>query len=206
MITILGRRTSGNVMKPLWVADEIGIPFEQVDIGGSFGGNDDADYRAKNPMGLVPTLIDGDFVLWESNAITRYLSAKHDTGGLCPSDPQERALADQWMDWKLTAINPVMRPIFWGLVRTPAEERNEAEIKAGIDQGVQMWDLLDRHLAGREFIVGDRLTMADIPLGPQAFRWFELVKDRPSMPHLEAWYARLCERPAFKTHCMNPLV
>ena len=99
MLTIIGRRTSGNVMKPLWAADEMGLEYEQVDLGGPFGGNDDPEYRAKNPMGLVPTLDDDGFTMWESNAITRYLSEKHGQGTLYPDDPQSRATADTWMDW-----------------------------------------------------------------------------------------------------------
>jgi glutathione S-transferase len=109
------------------------------------------------------------------------------------------------MDWKLTAINPMMRTIFWGLVRTKPEDRDQDGIDAAIKQGITLWGMLDRHLAGRDYIAGDALTMGDIPVGPQAFRWFELVKDRPSMPNLEAWYARLCARPAYIERCMNPL-
>lgn len=206
MLKILGRRTSGNVMKPLWAADEMGLEYEQVDIGGPYGGNDDPDYRAMNPMGLVPTIIDDDFVMFESNAITRYLCAKHSVGELCPSDPHERAIAEQWMDWKLTAINPMMFPIFWGMVRTKPEDRDEAAIKASIERGCELWAMLDRHLEGRDYIAGDKLTMGDIPLGPQAHRWFELVKDRPAMPNFDAWYQRLSARPAYKKNCMNPLV
>ena len=206
MLKILGRRTSGNAMKPLWLVDELGIAYEQFDIGGPFGGNDEAQYRAKNPMGLVPTLIDEDFVLWESNAIVRYLAAKYALGTLCPSDLGERALAEQWMDWKQTAVIPMMTPIFWGLMRTAPEDRNDAAIQAAIQRGYELWAMLDRHLEGHDYLMGDHLTMADIPLGPQAHRWFALVKERPSMPHFEAWYARLCTRPAFKTNCMIPLV
>ncbi len=205
MLKIFGRVTSGNVMKPLWLADEIGLEYEQIDLGGKFGGNDDPEYRAKNPMGLVPTIDDDGFIMWESNAITRYLAAKYAMGTLCPSDPQARATADTWMDWKLTAINPVMRSIFWGLVRTKPEDRDQADIDAAIKQGIVFWGMLDTHLEGRDYIAGDTLTMGDIPIGPQAFRWFELVKDRPSMPNLEAWYKRLTERPAYIKRCMNPL-
>ncbi len=206
MLTILGRRTSGNVMKPLWVADELRLEYEQVDIGGPFGGNDDPQYREKNPNGLVPTLVDDGFVLWESNAITRYLCAKHGLGTLCPQDPRARALADQWMDWKLSTVNPMMRPIFWGLVRTPESERDMGDIRRGIERGYEVWGILDKHLANQPYVAGDAFTMGDIPLGPQAHRWFELVADRPPMPHLEAWYQRLTERPAFRNNCMNPLV
>ena len=206
MLKIFGRVTSGNVMKPLWLADEIGLQYEQIDLGGKFGGNDDPEYRAKNPMGLVPTIDDDGFIMWESNAITRYLAAKYAMGTLCPSDPQARATADTWMDWKLTAINPVMRSIFWGLVRTKPEDRDQGAIDTAIERGIELWGMLDKHLAGRDYIAGDTLTIGDIPLGPQAFRWFELVEDRPPMPHLEAWYKRLCARPAYIKRCMNPLV
>jgi glutathione S-transferase len=205
MLKILGRRTSGNVMKPLWAADELGIEYEQVDVGGAFGGNDTPEYLAMNPMGLVPTIIDDGFVLFESNAITRYLCEKHGRGTLWPEDPRARATADAWMDWKLTAINPMMRPVFWGLVRTPPGERNQAEIDAAIAQGCKLWAMLDRHLEGRDFVAGKAFTMGDIPLGPQAHRWMNLVKDRPSMPNLEAWYRRLTERPAFARHVMIPI-
>ena len=126
MLQIFGRNTSGNVMLPLWLADELGLACENIAIGGAFGGNDTPDYRAKNPNGLVPTIVDDGFVLWESNAITRYLCAKHSLGNLCPSDPQLRATAEQWMDWKLSVLIPNMTPIFIGLVRTPAADRNMA--------------------------------------------------------------------------------
>ncbi len=205
MLKIIGRRTSGNVMKPLWAADEMGLEYEQIDVGGAFGGNDTADYLAMNPMGLVPTINDDGFIMWESNAITRYLAEKHGKGSLYPNDPHARATADTWMDWKLNAINPIMRPIFWGLVRTKPEDRDMDEINAAIKQGHKFWGMLDTHLEGRNYIAGDDLTMGDIPVGPQAFRWFELVEDRPSMPNLEAWYQRLTERPAFRKNCMNPL-
>jgi glutathione S-transferase len=205
MLKILGRRTSGNVMKPLWALDEIGIEYEQVDIGGPFGGNDRPEYRAQNPNGLVPTLVEDGFVMWESNAITRYLCAKFAMGVLCPEDPRERAEADKWMDWKLSTVARIMIPIFWGLVRTAPEDRNHDQITAAIEDSFPIWEILDKHLADRPYVAGDRLTMGDIPLGPQLHRWMMLVEDRPSMPHLEAWYQRLTERPAFKKNVMIPL-
>ena len=205
MLKILGRRTSGNVMKPLWAADELGLDYDQMDIGGAFGGNRESDYLAMNPTGLVPTLVEDDFVLWESNAITRYLCAKHGHGSLCPADPRVRATADTWMDWQQTVCAPMMRPIFWGLVRTAEAERDHDEINAGIERGYEGWSMLDRHLADRSFVAGDALTMGDIPIGPQAHRWFNLVEKRPPMPNLEAWYQRLTERPAFRKNVMIPI-
>ena len=205
MLKILGRRTSGNVMKPLWAADEMGIEYEQVDIGGAFGGNREADYLAMNPMGLVPTLVEDGFSLFESNAITRYLCEKRGHGSLCPADPRVRATADAWMDWQQTVCAPMMRPVFWGLVRTPEAERDHGAINAGIERGYEVWGVLDRRLADHPFVAGDTLTMGDIPIGPQAHRWFNLVEKRPAMPNLEAWYRRLTERPAFRKNVMIPI-
>ncbi len=205
MLKILGRRTSGNVMKPLWAADELGLEYERSDVGGKFGGNREPGYLAMNPMGLVPTMIEDDFVLWESNAITRYLCEKYGRGSLCPDDPRARATADTWMDWQQTACAPMMLPVFWGLVRTPEAERDHDRIKAGIERGYEVWGVLDRHLEGRPFVAGDGFTMGDIPIGPQAHRWFSLVDERPPMPNLEAWYQRLTERPAFRENVMIPI-
>ena len=168
MLRILGRRTSGNVMKPLWVVDELGLEYEREDIGGKFGGNREPGYLVMNPTGLVPTLVEDDFVLWESNAITRYLCEKYGHGTLFPADPRVRATADTWMDWQQTTCAPMMLPVFWGLVRTPEAERDYDRINAGIERGYEVWGMLDRHLEGRPFVAGDDLTMGDIPIGPQA--------------------------------------
>ncbi len=205
MLRILGRRTSGNVMKPLWAADELGLDYDQTDVGGKFGGNREPDYLAMNPMGLVPTLVDDGFVLWESNAITRYLCEKYGRGSLYPEDPRLRAVADTWMDWQQTACAHMMLPVFWGLVRTPEAERDYDKINAGIERGYELWGILDRHLEGRPYVVGDSFTMGDVPIGPQAHRWFNLVDERPAMPNLEAWYQRLTERPAFRKNVMIPI-
>ena len=205
MLKILGRRTSGNVMKPVWVLDELGVEYEREDVGGKFGGNREPGYLAMNPTGLVPTLVEDDYVLWESNAITRYLCEKFGHGSLCPADPRVRATADTWMDWQQTTCAPMMLPVFWGLVRTPEAERDYDRINAGIERGYEVWGMLDRHLEGRAFVAGDELTMGDIPIGPQAHRWFNLVDERPSMPNLEAWYQRLTERPAFRKNVMIPI-
>ena len=205
MLKILGRRTSANVMKPLWAADELGLDHEQVDVGGKFGGNREPGYLAMNPMGLVPTLVEDGFALWESNAITRYLCGKYGQGSLCPADPRDRAVADTWMDWQQTTCAPMMFPVFWGLVRTPEAERDYDAIDAGIERGCKVWGMLDRHLADRPFVAGDTFTMGDIPIGPQAHRWLNLVEKRPPMPNLEAWYRRLTERPAFRKNVMIPI-
>jgi glutathione S-transferase len=202
MLKVLGRVNSSNVMKVLWTCGELNIAYDQKDIGGQFGGNDQPDYLAMNPNGVVPTVIDGDFVLWESNAIVRYLTAKHDAGGMWPTDPEVRADLDRWMDWQQTVLSPAFRDVFWGLVRTPPAERNQAAIDAGVKASARAFRMLDARLAGRDYIGGDHLTMADMPMGGFIHRWFGMqIPGRPDdMPNLRAWYDRLCARPAFKKH------
>ena len=202
MLKILGRNNSSNVMKVTWVAAELELPFERTDIGGEYGGNDRPDYLAMNPNGRVPTIVDGDLVLWESNAIVRYLTAKHDFGGMYPEDLAIRADLDRWMDWQQTELAPAMRDVFWGLVRTPPEKRNYDAINAGVEASAVAFRKLDQRLSDREFIGGDRLTMADIPFCGYLHRWYAIdIENRPEdTPHLRAWYDRLLERPAFREH------
>lgn len=207
MLKILGRKTSSNVMEALWLCAELGIEYDREDIGGPFGGNDTPEYLAKNPNGLVPTIEDDGFVLWESNAILRYLAGKYGAGNpIWPDDPKARAEADKWMDWQLSTIAPQITPIFWNLVRTPEPERDMDAVAAAIERGRTVWGILDKQLAVRDFVAGGNLTLGDIPAGIHAFRWFTLVEDRPPTPNLEAWYGRLQERPAYREHCMNPLM
>lgn len=205
MLKVWGRANSINVQKVLWCCAELGLPFERAEVGGPAGGNRDPEYLALNPNGLVPTISDDGFVLWESNAIVRYLAAKHGTGRLCPRDPAARADADRWMDWQLGAIWSAFRPAFIGLVRTPPEERDTAAIQRAIHTTAENLSMLDAHLEGRDYVTGKTFTMADIPLGATAYRWLSMEIDRPHLPNFEAWYARLRERPAFREYVMLPL-
>jgi glutathione S-transferase len=205
LLKIIGRGTSGNVMKVLWLADELRLEYDQQDLGGPFGGNDAPEFRARNPNGLVPVIEDDGVVLWESNAIVRYLAGKYGYGTLSPADTARRAVADQWMDWQQTVVGPVMSPIFWGLVRTPAAERDLAAIQRAIERSFEAFGILDAHLSRHPYVAGE-FSMGDVPLGPHAHRWFRLVDKRPPMPHLEAWYQRLTQRAAYRKHCMGPLV
>ena len=205
MLKILGRNNSVNVIKVLWCAAELGRDFDRADIGGVFGGNDQPEYLAKNPMGRVPTVEDGDLVLWESQAIVRYLAATHGIGTLWPEDPGERALSDLWMDWYTAHLHPPMTTIFWGLVRTVEANRDNDAIAAAKVEAGKLWSVLDQHLEGRDFVNGRQLTIGDFPAGAAAFRYYSLVEERPAMPNLDRWYAALGERPAYRTHVMNPL-
>lgn len=204
-IRVYGRKNSINVQKVVWCCAELGLPFERIDRGGEFGGTATPEYRAMNPTGRVPTIDDNGFVLWESNAIVRYLSAKYGLGTLCPQDEQARASADRWMDWQLVTLWRTLQPAFLGLVRTPPAQRNADTIEAARKQAAELFALLDAHLAGKTYVIGDAFSMGDIPLGVTAQRWYGLDIARPPLPALGRWYQRLQERPAFMRHVNLPL-
>jgi len=205
MIEILGRANSVNVQKVTWCAAELGLDVERKDIGGQFGGNDTADYLAKNPNGRIPTLIDNGFILWESNSIVRYLCQTYGRDSWQPADPKVAALANQWMDWYLTTLHAPMTTLFWGLIRTAPEEQDWTAINKAAEVGAQTWSILDRHLVDREFVTGEQLTMGDIPIGCAAYRWHCMDFQRPELPNLKRWWDRLNERPAYREHVMLPL-
>ena len=194
MLKIWGRLTSVNVQKVVWCADELGLTYDRIDAGRDFGLVNTPDYLAKNPNGLVPVIEDDGFVLWESNAIVRYLAAQHGKGTLCPTDPRIHADADRWMDWQATAFNPAINPAFWHLIRFAPEQRDSAVIETARDSGEEKLALLDAHLAAREFVAGPSFTMGDIPLGCSVDRWYKLPLPRESHPHVERWYAALRRR------------
>jgi len=204
-IKIWGRRDSVNVQKVLWCCDEIGVAYDRIDLGGRFGGNKEPPYLGLNPNGLVPTIEDGSFVLWESNSIMRYLIEKYGGGKLLPPTVEGRANASRWMDWQLTTLGPGIVPLFWGLVRTPEEKRDHTVIQNALDKSAQNWKLLDEHLARQAYVAGEAFTVGDIPVGAWAQRWFNLPIQRPDLPHLSAWYERLCRRPPYRTHIMIPM-
>lgn len=206
MLLVKGRTTSSNVMKVLWTLDEIGLPFDRENIGGPYGGNRNPEYLALNPNGLIPTLIDGDLVLWESNSIVRWLAAKHSAGTLWPTDPDARARCEMWMDWQLTSLNGLMVPVFHPLVRLPSDQRDPDAIAAAVEAWGTAWKMLDAHLSRNEWIGGADFTMADIPIGPLAYRWYELDIRRPDLPHLARWYEAVCARPAYRSNVMTGLV
>lgn len=205
MLKIWGRTNSVNVQKVVWCADELGVPFDRVDAGLQHGVVGEEWFARMNPNRLVPVIDDDGFVLWESNATVRYLCARHGAGTLWPDDPRVRAGADRWMDWQALTVWPALRTVFWGLVRTPPEQRDPAAIEAARVKTGGILAILDRHLADRPFVAGDRLTMGDIPLGCAVQRWMALPIERPSQPNLEAWFARLRQRPAFARHVDLPL-
>jgi glutathione S-transferase len=205
MIKIWGRTDSSNVQKVLWCCGELGIEFERLDWGGKFGGNKDKDYLALNPNGLVPTMKDGDFVLWESNSIMRYLNAQYGNGRLLPSSPQGMANANRWMDWQLSTLNPAIVPLFWNLIRTPADKRDPKTIQNALEKTTAAWQMVENQLLQGPFVAGDQLSLGDIPVGVWAYRWFNLPIERPKLPDLENWHERLKQRKPYQAHIMIPL-
>jgi glutathione S-transferase len=197
MLTIWGRVNSVNVKKVLWAADELGLKYERIDAGMQFGVNKTPEYLAMNPTGLIPTIRDDGFVLWESHTIVRYLAAKHGLGSLCPAELRARAEAERWMDWAFT-LQRAMGPVFWGLIRTPPEKRDAKAIEEGRLKSAELLAIPEGILAGRKFIAGDAFTMGDIPLGCEVQRWMRVPIDRPPFPNLEAWFERLRERAPFR--------
>lgn len=202
MLRIWGRRNSINVQKVMWAVGELGLAHEHIDAGGSFGGLDTDEFGNMNPNRRVPVIDDDGTVVWESHAIVRYLAAKYGVGTLWREDAGTRARSDMWTDWVLADLQPAFIGLFWNLYRTPEDERNWNLIRQGIARSAILFQLLDRHLGELAFIAGDALTIGDIPAGAQLYRYFELEIDRPSLPNVEAWYARLQEREPYRTHVM----
>jgi len=207
MLRLWGRATSSNVQKVIWLLEELKLPYERIDVGGPFGQTDTPAYRAMNPTGLVPTLEDDGFTLWESNAILRYLCAAYAPDHpVFPADPKTRAVIDHWMDFQQTTLNRPQGIIFLGMVRTRPEDRNMAAITSAIGEAGRAWGILDAALATTPFIAGARMTLADMTYGMHAHRWFVMPIERPELPHLRAWYERLLGMPIFAKYCAIELV
>lgn len=196
-LRLWGRLSSINVRKVVWTLQHLAVPFARTDAGMAFGVVNTPAYQALNPNALVPTLQDGDLVLWESNAIVRYLCARYGAHtGLYPADLAQRADADRWMDWQQTTLNRASGPAFVQWVRTPEAQRQPAVIAKSMADTEPLFTLLDAHLAQRPYMVGDALTMADIPLVCEMHRWVNLPQPRPDWPHLMRWYTGLLALPA----------
>ena len=195
MLRILGKASSINVRKVLWTCEEIGIAHTRADDGPEL---------KQNPNGLVPVIVDGDFVLWESNSIIRYLANKWAAEALLPAEPQQRAEVDRWIDWQATEFNSAWRYAFSAIVRKNPAFHDAREIEASRQQWTRMVAILDGQLARTGgHVAGAAFTLADIPIGLSVNRWFMTPFERPSFVHVEAYYERLSMRPAFRRHGRN---
>ncbi|HTU67185.1 MAG TPA: glutathione S-transferase N-terminal domain-containing protein [Steroidobacteraceae bacterium] len=192
-LRVLGKTQSINVRKVLWTCAELDLAFEHVEA--------DATLLAKNPNALVPVIDDGGFVLWESNAICRYLAARQPHRTLLPEDARDRALVDQWLDWQATELNPAWRYAFYALVRHSPKHTDAAEIAMSVDKWNRAMRLLDDHFAaGGQFVCGEFFTLADVALGLSTHRWLHSPIDRPQLDAVHGYYQRLSVRPAFRAH------
>ena len=206
-LTIWGRANSVNVQKVLWCLTELDLPFERIDAGMQYGRTQETGYLAMNPNAQVPTLVDGDYALWESNSIMRYLCMEYraDTP-IYPKEPKRRAAVERWLDWTLSTVQPVDRPVFWAIVRTPPEKRNMAAIQRDADAAAEVYRVAEYHLSTRRYIEGDNFSIADIALGAYARRWLGAEGiTRPKQPHLERWLALLGERAGFVKFVAPPM-
>jgi glutathione S-transferase len=206
-LTIWGRANSVNVQKVLWCLAELDLSYERIDAGMQFGKNTEAAYLAMNPNGRVPTLVDGDYVLWESNSIMRYLNLAYGKGfAIYPQDAKGRAAVDRWLDWTLSTLQPVDRPVFWGLVRTPPDKRDMAQLQKDADAAAVVWRVVEAQVAHRQFIEGDQFTIADIAIGAFARRWFGVEGvSKPKQPNTGRWLARISQRPGYVEFIAPPM-
>jgi glutathione S-transferase len=189
----------------MWLIGELGIEHRHIEAGGQFGGLDTPEFRAMNPHGRVPVIDDHGTIVWESHAILRYLAACYGRGTFWSDEPAKRSLSDRWMDWSETALQPdFLIGVFWGFYRTPEPQRNLPEIKKSIDRCAQHFHLLDRLLANKEFMLGSEFSLADIPIGANLYRYFNIEIERPFLPNVERWYRLLQDRPAYRRHVMVP--
>ena len=205
MLTIWGRLSSVNVQKVVWCADELGLDYERHDAGGKFGVNNTPEYLAKNPNAVVPTIEEDGFVLYESNAIVRYLAGRDREARLWPKDLRERADADRWMEWQSTMYTPAMTPIFWQLIRTPEDQRDAKAIEASRAKCERFTAILDAHLARNEWLAAGRFTAAEIVVGCAVHRWLELPVEHEECPNVRRWYQALKARPASHQVTLQPL-
>jgi glutathione S-transferase len=204
MLKIWGRVNSVNVKKAMWCVAELGLPHERIDAGMQYGVVNTPEYRKMNPTGLVPTIDDDGYTLWESHSIVRYLCAKHSAGKLWPTEPRARADADRWMDWAF-AFQGAMRNVFWGLIRTPREKRDAKAIEEGRDKTIALLPILEKTLAEKPYVAGNTFTMGDIPIGCEVQRYMRVPIERPPFPAVDAWFERLRQRPGFVKHVDLPL-
>jgi glutathione S-transferase len=195
MLRIIGKASSINVRKVLWACDEIGVAYTR---------DDDGPVLSQNPNGLVPVIVDGDFVLWESNTILRYLAHKWAARTLLPDEPRQRAEVERWIDWQATEFNTAWRYAFSAIVRGNPAYRDAAQIEASRREWNRMAAIVDARLqATGRYIAGIAFSLADIPIGLSIHRWVMTPMDKPSLPHVAAYYERLASRPGFLKHGRN---
>jgi glutathione S-transferase len=180
----------------MWTAAILEMPVQREDWGAGHRSTSDPDFLTLNPNALVPVLLDGQTVLWESNTICRYLAARQADTQLLPASPRDRAMVEQWMDWQATELNDAWRTAFLALHRgvpTPPEAVLES---AG--RWNQKMRILDEQLArSGAYVTGEHFTVADVVLGLSAHRWKATPIEHLDLPAIEAYLLRLKSLPGF---------
>lgn len=202
MINLWGRRTSINVQKVMWVLAELGIEYERFDAGGVFGGLSESTYTQLNPHQKVPTLVDGSAVLWESNAIVRYLGDAYGRDVIFGSTPAARAKSDMWMEWYQNSVYSNFQTIFHQKVKLPKAERSPDVLARAQEVVYKQFALFNSSLASSEFINGERLSLGDVPMAACLYRYFTMDMDRPDHDHIARYYKSLTQRRAFSENVM----
>jgi glutathione S-transferase len=204
MLRILGKASSINVRKVLWACAELNIPFEREDWGSGFQSTLTPEFLALNPCAMVPVIQDGDFTLWESNSIIRYLASRHDGADLYPAEPRARARVDRWIDWQASELNRSWSYVFMALVRKSADHQNSTALATGCRDWSRNMEILDRQLQQTgAYVSGEQFSLADIPIGLSVNRWFETPLDHPHLPAVSAYYERLNQHPGYRLHGRN---
>ncbi len=197
-LKILGRISSINVRKVLWVCDELDLAYAREDWGTGFRDVRDPEFVKRNPNAQIPVIIDGDVILWESHTILRYLANHHGAEGLYPSEPLARAHVDQWLDWQAGDLNPAWIYAFNALLRNSPEHDIPAAVERSIARWTQLMQVLDGHLRTTgAYMTGNSFSLADISVGLSVTRWRATPFDKPVLPDVDAYYDRLSHRPAF---------
>jgi glutathione S-transferase len=205
MIEVWGRRSSINVQKVMWTISELGLAFDRHTVGGSFGGNRDRAFLDLNPNGLVPVIRDGDIVMFESNAIVRYLSARYGEGRLRPTSPLALAAAEQWMEWQHGTVAPLISTIFMNKVRKPAADCDHRAVNAAVSRLPDALAIADRALADRTWFAGEEFSFGDIVLGCFMWRYSGLDVQKPAFANILRWFEALKTRPAYREWVMVPV-
>ncbi len=204
MIELWGRKNSNNVMTVIWTMSELDLKYQRYNVGGSFGGLDTEEFLEMNPNGRIPVIKHQGKPLYEATTIVRYLAGIFGQENLLPQDSYERAVADQWMDWFKSTFYPAFHPTFWGLIRTPEDQRNHQLIEESASRTADLLSIVERRLQTTPYLAGDTFSIGDIPLGTCIYRYLNLEISRPSFPAIESWYQKLENRPAYQKHVMIP--
>lgn len=206
MLTILGRSSSINVRKVLWACAELNIQYTREDWGDGFKSTHTAEFLALNPNAMVPVIKDGDFILWESNSIIRYLARAYRGEALYPAPPKKRAIVDQWIDWQASQLNPAWRYAVTALIRHFPAQPDPEQIADSVARWTGQMSILNQRLETTgAYVAGPEFTLADIPIGLSVHRWFATPIERVNFPAASAYYERLSQRPAFMAHGRNGL-